>query len=115
VSDVPQLRLTPEEQHRIWAMRLALVDITGRQPRPRGEARWVLKHARQALVDEINARGGDWMLILEEVLGLLDSALMHMFSIPDDSGGGHHVDLKAIGAWLADELDSELYLIEHDL
>jgi hypothetical protein len=115
VSDAPELRLTPEEQHRIWAMRLALIDITGRQPRPRGEKPWVLKHARQALIDEINARGGDWALILEEVLVLLDSALMHMFNTPDDSGSGHVVDLKAIGAWLADELDGELYRIEHDL
>jgi hypothetical protein len=28
MSDVPQLRLTPEEQHRTWAMRLALTDVT---------------------------------------------------------------------------------------
>jgi hypothetical protein len=40
----------------------------------------------------------------------------HSAGVPvDDSGSGHVVDLKAIGAWLADELDGELYRIEHDL
>jgi hypothetical protein len=82
MDDAPQLKLTPEEQHRVWAMRLAMTDVTWHMPAGR-EKTWNMRHARQALIDEINAAGGDWVIIAEEILGLLDTALTNMFSTED--------------------------------
>ena len=91
-------------------MRLALTSITA----PCREVRQ-LRQAHRVVIDEVNTRGGDWMVILDEVLKLLNTALEDMFSKPDQSRGCSVVDLEAVGEWLADQLDNELCCIEHDV
>lgn len=94
-------------------MRLALADISWHLPGPKNPE--VFEHARQVVIDEINNRGGNWADILDEVLGLLDNALMDMFSTPDPDCPNHHaVDVVAITEWLADQIEDELDRIEHD-
>jgi hypothetical protein len=95
-------------------MRLALTGISWHLPGP--ERPEQLGIAYRAIVDEIVSCGGDWPAIVDELLGVLQCALLDVFHKPVPNvgvGRVYVVNTASVTQWLADHLDSELDEIEH--
>ncbi|MGO9352481.1 MAG: hypothetical protein ACLP3C_17305 [Mycobacterium sp.] len=84
---------TPDDEHLIWAYRLALTTVTGNVD------------ACEDTIKDVNACGGCWACITREALGVLVEALANWFAAYGEPPRGA---AECSARWLEMRLDQKL-------